>query len=128
MTVTAKQHDASLQGVIGTTGDYDVLISSLAFTEPSGRLWGALYSTAGSSNYSRFNDPKVDAALDAANATTDLEEQRKQYKIVQEQLAEEVPYILYNAFYNGLVTSESVQGDLMYGYTVPRASNLWLQP
>lgn len=127
VTVTARQHDASLQGVIGTTGDYDMLISSLAFTEPSGRLWGALYSDAGASNYSRFSDPAVDAALDAATSTDDVAVQKEQYKIVQERLAEEVPYILYNAFYNGLITTDKVQGDLMYGYTVPRASQLWLK-
>lgn len=128
VTVTADQQDSSLQGVLGTTGEYQVLTSSLAFTEPSGRLWGALYSTAGSSNYSRFNDPATDAALDAANATEDPAEKAEQYGIVQERVAELVPYVLFNSYHNTLLTTDKVQGAVMFGYSTPRAAEIWLQP
>lgn len=127
VSVTADQRPASEAGVFTTTGDYQVTVSSMAFSEPSGRLWGALHSKAGTSNYSRFDDPATDAALDAAGATDDDEEKREQYEIVQERLIEEVPYVLYNTFHNQLLTNDRVQGVLMHGYTTPRAAGLWLQ-
>ncbi len=127
VTITADQRAASEAGVFTTAGDYDVTVSSMAFSEPSGRLWGALHSKAGPSNYSRFNDPATDAALDAAGATDDIEEKNEQYKIVQERLQKLVPYALYNTYYSGLITTDKVQGVLMFGYTTPRVSGLWLQ-
>jgi ABC-type transport system substrate-binding protein len=44
-------------------------------------------------NYVRNRDPEVDAALDAARATDDFEEQKAQYAIVQERFAADVPYL-----------------------------------
>lgn len=126
VAVTADQKPANEAGVYTTAGDYQSTTSSLAFTEPEGRLWGALHSKAGASNYSRFNDPIVDAALDAAGKTDDVTEQAKQYEIVQEQLAEQVPYLLNNEYYNGLITTDKVQGVVMFGYTTPRAADIWL--
>ncbi|MCS5736065.1 ABC transporter substrate-binding protein [Herbiconiux daphne] len=128
VTVTADQRDSSEQGVIGTTGDYQVLSSSLAFSDPSARLWGALFSTAGATNYSRFNDPVTDAALTAAGAATDVDAKKEQYSIVQQQVAELDPYILFQGFYNGALSTEKVKGIEIDGWTTPPAAELWLQP
>ncbi|MBL3699540.1 ABC transporter substrate-binding protein [Leucobacter luti] len=127
VTVTADQKPANEAGVFTTNGDYQSTVSSMAFTQPEGRLWGALYSKAGASNYSRFSDPATDAALDAAGKTDDVAEQTKQYKIVQERLAELQPYLLFSEYYNGLISTDKVQGVLMYGYTTPRVAEIWLQ-
>lgn len=128
VSVTARQLPPSEAGVFTTQGDFQVTTSSMAFSEPSGRLWGALHSQAGTSNYSRFNDPETDAALDAAGATDDEEEKREQYAIVQERLVEQVPYIMHSAYYNGLITNQNVHGVLMFGYSTPRVAEIWLQP
>lgn len=127
VSVTADQKPANEAGVFTTKGEYQSTLSSMAFTQPEGRLWGALHSEAGSSNYSRFNDPQTDAALDAAGKTDDVAEQAKQYKIVQERLAELQPYLLYSAYHSGLITTDKVQGVVMYGYTTPRVADIWLQ-
>ena len=125
--MTADQRDTSEQGVVGTTGDYQALTSSLAFSDPSARLWASLHGDAERTNYSRINDPELNEALDAAVAATDLEEQKEQWTIVQEQLAELDPYILYQQFFNGALSTDKVNGIVMYGYTTPAAANLWLQ-
>jgi len=127
VTVTADQRDTSEQGVVGTTGDYQALTSSLAFSDPSARLWASLHGDAERTNYSRINDPELNEALDAAVAATDPEEQKEQWTIVQEQLAELDPYILYQQFFNGALSTEEVNGIVMYGYTTPAAANLWLE-
>jgi len=127
VTVTADQRDTSEQGVVGTTGDYQALTSSLAFSDPSARLWASLHGDAERTNYSRINDPELNEALDAAVAATDIEEQKEHWTTVQEQLAELQPYILYQQFFNGALSTDKVNGIVMYGYTTPAAASLWLQ-
>nr|WP_243752048.1 ABC transporter substrate-binding protein [Leucobacter weissii] len=127
VSVTADQRPANEAGVFTTAGDYQLTVSSAAFSEPNGRLWGMLHSKAGASNYSRFDDPETDAALDAAGASDDDEVRREQYAIVQERLVELAPYIIFNSYHNELLTTDQVQGILMYGYTTPRIAGVWLQ-
>lgn len=127
VTVTADQRDTSQQGVLGTTGEYQAITSSMAFADPAARLWGQLHGSAERTNYSRINDPEMSAALDAA-FSPDLEVQKKEYGIVQERLAELNPYILYSSFLSGAVLTENVKGVVVYGYTSPAAANIWLQP
>ncbi|MGO1543638.1 MAG: ABC transporter substrate-binding protein [Gulosibacter sp.] len=126
VSVTADQKPASEAGVYTTAGDYQLTTSTLAFSDPSGRLWGALHSQAGATNYSRYNDPTTDEALDAAGMTDDPAEKAAQYQIVQDQYVENVPYIIYSGYYNQLLTTDKVQGVLMYGYTTPRVDDIWL--
>ncbi len=44
-------------------------------------------------NVTRFSDPEVDAALDAASATDDVEAKKEQYFLIQRKLAEALPAI-----------------------------------
>jgi peptide/nickel transport system substrate-binding protein len=47
-------------------------------------------------NMARNKDPELDAALDAGRATTDVEARKKQYAIVQQRQAIDLPYIWLN--------------------------------
>lgn len=127
VTVLPDQRDTSQQGVVGTTGDYQALSSSMAFVDPGSRLWGQLHASADRTNYARFKDAQTSAALDAG-FTDNPEDQKKAYKVVQERLAELHPYILYSSYLNGVLTTDKVQGAVVYGYTSPAAADLWLQP
>ncbi|MFT4234291.1 MAG: ABC transporter substrate-binding protein [Microbacterium sp.] len=127
VTVVADQRDGSEAGTIAPSGDFQMLPWSLTFADPIGRLWGALHSEAGTTNYTHIADPALDAALDAANvAGDDDEELAKQFEIVQERLAELVPYIIYGELYTGTISSDKVNGIELYGFTTPQASGLWL--
>ncbi|MGI9824997.1 ABC transporter substrate-binding protein [Agromyces sp. Marseille-Q5079] len=127
VTVTADQRDSSEQGVVTTTGDYNLASSSLAFVDPASRLWGALHGDANRTNYSGIDDAELNDALDAALATTDPDEQKAQYKIVQDRLAEIVPYVLFQEYLNGATVTDKVHGVEMYGYTQPAAAGIWLE-
>ena len=52
---------------------------------------GTAASTSG--NYARYSNPKVDAALTTAAATNDKATQQAQYKIVQDEIVRDLPYI-----------------------------------
>lgn len=126
VTVTADSRDTSEQGVVGTTGDYDLLSSSLAFADAGSRLWASLHGDANRTNYSRIDDAELNAALDAARDAADVGAQKAQYRLVQERLAEVVPYILYQSYEVGAITSDDVHGVSVYGYTTPAADGIWL--
>lgn len=126
--VKADQRDTSEQGVVTTAGDYQLATSSLAFVDPASRLWGTLHGEADRTNYSRINDTGMNTALDAALAAKDEAAQKEQYKLVQESLADQVPYILFQTWLNGAIVNDKVHGLTMYGYTTPAAADLWLQP
>jgi len=44
-------------------------------------------------NTSKFSNPEVDAAIEAAGASQEVAEKAKQYAIIQEIIAEEMPYV-----------------------------------
>ncbi|MFT4051505.1 MAG: ABC transporter substrate-binding protein [Microbacterium sp.] len=127
VTVTADQRDSSAQGVITTSGDFEMTTSALAFLDPAANLRSVLDSEAGLTNYTRISDARLDAALDAALAATDVDAQREAYAQVQTLLAELQPYILYQEYFNGAITTDQVHGVLMNGYTTPAAANIWIQ-
>jgi len=61
-------------------------------------------------NFSGFNTPEMDAALDAGRALTDPDERKEQYAIVQKVLGENVPYIWTGTNQYGIITSTDVLG------------------
>lgn len=86
------------------TGDYQLSLDSLglgASTDPYFIYNRMLHSDStakvGESsiggNHARYSNPTVDAAIRAAGLTNDDGEKAQQYAVIQEQIAEDVPYI-----------------------------------
>lgn len=79
-------------------------------------------------NYSRYVNEKVDAAIRAAGQTNDAEEKKAQYAIVQEQIAEDLPYIpiyvnsLLTEFNTSRYTGWPTEDDL---YALPASWGGW---
>ena len=61
-------------------------------------------------NFSGFNTPAMDAALDAGRALSDPEARKAQYAIVQKELGDAVPYIWTGTNQFGVVTKATVHG------------------
>jgi peptide/nickel transport system substrate-binding protein len=61
-------------------------------------------------NFSGFNTPEMDAALDAGRALSDPDARKAQYAIVQQVLGDNVPYIWTGTNQFGVITDPSVQG------------------
>ncbi|MDY3679225.1 MAG: ABC transporter substrate-binding protein [Actinomyces urogenitalis] len=86
------------------TGDYQLSLDSLglgASTDPYFMYNRMLHSdstapvgeSAIGGNYARYSNEVVDTAIRAAGLTNDEAEKAKQYALIQEQVAEDVPYI-----------------------------------
>ena len=84
--------------------------------------------TSGGQNYARYSNPVVDEAIEAAAATEDEAERKAQYAIVQQEIAEDVPYIpvyinsMLTEFNDSKVTGWPTEDDM---YALPASWKAW---
>ena len=105
--IVSKAQSENIASVI--SGDYQIT------------LWGGIgggdpdadypdFHSATGLNFSGFNTPEMDAALDAGRGLTDPDARKEQYAIVQEILGENVPFIWTGSNQFGVMSKASVQG------------------
>ena len=78
-------------------------------TDPDLMWYTGLYSTSGT-NFSKYANPEMDAALDAGRTTADEAARAEAYSTVQHLLATESPFIQYAASPWGWVVADGVGG------------------
>jgi peptide/nickel transport system substrate-binding protein len=105
-------------------GDY--MVSSWGFPtqDPEPGLWSAVYSKS-LNNYSKYNNPEVDQAIDQARVITDQAQRKALYDTVWEALAKDLPYYPYVKTVNGFVTSPDLRGGVVYEDGILRFDLLW---
>jgi ABC-type transport system substrate-binding protein len=105
-------------------GDY--MVSSWGFPtqDPEPGLWSAVYSKS-LNNYSKYNNPEVDKAIDQARVITDQAQRKALYDTVWEALAKDLPYYPYVKTVNGFVTSPDLKGGQVYEDGILRFDLLW---
>ncbi|MGA4544687.1 ABC transporter substrate-binding protein [Uniformispora flossi] len=74
--------------------DFQAAEFNAFFDDPEPVLYNLLYSK-GAENRTGYNNPAVDAALDKARATTDDNERKAQYAIVQQAIVNDLPFWSY---------------------------------
>jgi peptide/nickel transport system substrate-binding protein len=104
----------------------EYMVSSWGFPtqDPEPGLYYASYSKS-FNNYSKYNNPEVDALLDEARVLSDEAERKALYDQVWEILAEDIPYYPYVKTVNGFVTSPDLQGGEVYEDGILRFDLLW---
>jgi peptide/nickel transport system substrate-binding protein len=105
-------------------GDY--MVSSWGFPtqDPEPGLWSAAYSKS-FNNYSKYNNPEVDKAIDQARVITDQAQRKALYDTVWEALARDIPYYPYVKTANGFVLSPDLKGGEVYEDGILRFDLLW---
>ena len=103
-----QDQGAYVNRIFSKQGDYQVGCFRSPQIAHADALYTGLY-TDQSSNVTFYSNPKVDKALDAIRATVDTKEHIAQLKIVQQQLAKDVPTLatLYDLFGNMYTTEVS---------------------
>lgn len=99
-------------------GDFDMLLFDRGFTiEPHGYNKEAYTSTnipsadnPIGSNYFRWVNPEVDAALEVAGSDFDLETRKQAYCSIAEQIHKDVPQIYLYVFQDGYGFAENLEG------------------
>ena len=74
-------------------GEFDVGVMSLHSGFPDPAIIGQTYGSGEPENHMGYSNSVVDEALKAALLTTNLDERKAQYSIIQEQLAMDVPFV-----------------------------------
>ena len=107
-------------------GQYQVSSWGFPVLDPEPGLYGAARSGQ-PTNYSKYSNPDVDKALDAARLITDFTERKKLYDSVWEALARDLPYVPYAVTVNGFVLSPKLRGAKVYTDGILRYDLLWLK-
>jgi peptide/nickel transport system substrate-binding protein len=108
-----------------TSGNYDMGISGLFFIDPEPRMFDRL-KTGLPSNWARYSNPDVDAALDTARASQDLAERQAAYKVVQQAIIDDAPFITLWRIPSTLMFDETLQQVSTFGDGVLRIDEVWL--
>ncbi|MEJ7583916.1 MAG: hypothetical protein WKF43_07460 [Acidimicrobiales bacterium] len=100
-----QDQGAYVNRIFSKGGDYQLGCFRSAQIANADGLYSGLY-TDQPGNVTFYSNPKVDKALDAIRATVDTKEQIANLKIVQEELAKDVPVMttLYDLFGNMYTT------------------------
>lgn len=115
--IVSRAQGENIGAVIG--GDYQVV------------MWGGIgggdpdndyldFHSGTGQNFSGFNTPEMDAALDAGRALSDPEARKEQYAIVQQILGENVPYLWAGTNQFGVILDPPVLG--LSDFTLPDGS------
>jgi peptide/nickel transport system substrate-binding protein len=105
-------------------GDYMVSSWGFPVLDPDPGLYASAHSKS-INNYSKYNNPQVDAWLDEARLSTDDTARKALYDKVWEQLAKDIPFYPYVRTENGFVTSPDLGGTSVVLDGILRFDLLW---
>ncbi|HEX7096775.1 MAG TPA: ABC transporter substrate-binding protein [Acidimicrobiales bacterium] len=102
------------------------MVSSWGFPMPEmdPGLYNSVHS-ASFNNYSEYKNPEVDAWIEQARATDDLDTRVGLYQNVFRALARDIPFYPYVETVNGFVTSPDLHGGKVYEDGILRFDLLW---
>jgi len=126
ITINIQMVDVTKVVSLLTSHDFDLGCHTVnAFDDPV-PLLEQQFETGQPRNYSQYNNPKVDAAFKAAEATADINEQKKQYEIVNQELGTDLPYLFYANSLQGLIFQKNVHLDKYQGELKFYTAAAWL--
>jgi peptide/nickel transport system substrate-binding protein len=108
--------------------DFEMLnILLLGQPDPDGYTWGRYHSTS-PTNRNQIADPELDALLDEARATTDLDQRKALYADIQQKLDTLVPNLFYYVYDVWLVWDPRFQGVTpMPNASAPYMKSIWIE-
>ncbi|MER7007881.1 ABC transporter substrate-binding protein [Dactylosporangium sp. NPDC000555] len=126
ITINIQMVDVTKVVSLLTSHDFDLGCHTVnAFDDPV-PLLAQQFKTGQPRNYSQYQNPKVDAAFKAAEATADHNEQKKQYQIVNQELGTDLPYLFYANSLQGLIYRKNVHLDKYHGELKFYSAAAWL--
>lgn len=97
-------------------GDYDLML--IGFTNTIDPDLTTIYGSSGSSNYTKYNNPKVDELLEKGKQEPDTEKRKQIYNELQEIWSEELPIFTLYSDYDFAAVSKDVAfgGPKIFGF------------
>lgn len=112
--------------MVGPSGDFEMFTGQLFFADPEPQLYLALHGDS-PANYSRIDDPELNAALEQGRVAENVEERSAAYATVQERLVELVPVIFHARASFTVLAHNDVGGIQQYGIASLLPEELWLE-
>jgi peptide/nickel transport system substrate-binding protein len=106
-------------------GDFQLHTWGFPWIDPDPGLYNG-FKPGAITNYSRWSNPEVDAAIEAARQTVDFDERYAQYETAQRLFAEDLPYLPYSHPTNGFLYHDNVNGTSLYEDAILRMDLLWV--
>jgi peptide/nickel transport system substrate-binding protein len=126
ITINIQMVDVTKVVSLLTSHDFDLGCHTVnAFDDPV-PLLEQQFESGQPRNYSQYQNTKVDAAFKAAEATTDVGQQKTQYQIVNQELGTDLPYLFYANSLQGLIFRKNVHLDKYYGELKFYSAAVWL--
>jgi peptide/nickel transport system substrate-binding protein len=104
--------------------EYEVSSWGYPVLDPDPGLYVSAHSKS-FNNYSKYNNPEVDALLEEARKLTDPDKRKPIYNKVWRQLAKDIPYYPYVKTTNGFVGSPKLGGLAVILDGIIRVDLLW---
>jgi len=97
-------------------GDYDLML--IGFTNTIDPDLTTIYASSGSSNYTKYNNPKVDELLEKGKQEPDTEKRKQIYNELQAIWSEELPVFTLYSDYDFAAVSKDVAfgGPKIFGF------------
>lgn len=107
---------------------YDAsLVSWSGRPDPDGNVYN-IFNTGGGFNYSAYNNPRLDALLDAARILTTPEHRRRAYADALTIMNEDLPYLFLYWQKEYKAMNPKLQGFVHISDGMIRLRNVWLNP
>ncbi|HEV8298330.1 MAG TPA: ABC transporter substrate-binding protein [Acidimicrobiales bacterium] len=106
-------------------GEYQASSWGFPTLDPDPGLYNSV-KTGLATNYSKYTNPAVDAALDQARQLTDQAQRATLYQGIYEQLAKDLPFFPYVVTVNGFVAQPRLKGASVQEDGIMRFDLIWL--
>ncbi|HSA49992.1 MAG TPA: ABC transporter substrate-binding protein [Yinghuangia sp.] len=95
--------------------DFDLTTSAVGADDPEPTLYQYLHSKSGTANLTGYQNPKVDAALEAARLSTDRTVRSEAYTRVQVELINDMPFFVFQESLTAIIASPKLTGVQLFG-------------
>jgi peptide/nickel transport system substrate-binding protein len=122
VTIQTGDPATNLPKILG--GDYQMSSWGFPTLDPDPGLYTAVHSKS-LTNFSKYNNPEVDALVEQARLSTDDAKRKELYDQVWEILATDIPYYPYADTTNGFVVAPELGGGAVVLDGILRFDLLW---
>ena len=127
LTVQLDFADLAAFKQLAISGDFQASTTVLGPWDGPYPSMQAMYRTGGSTNYGRYSNPEVDAALDEAGVAVDADQQIAAYQQAQVVAGRDIPFVWLARGYLGTITRKDVHGVVRYLSREMFYATLWLE-
>ena len=108
------------------SGNFQAQVWANLPLDPEPNLYSSFHCNL-STNFNRYCNPQMDAALDQGRTSLDMNTRKAAYKTVQQILADDVPSFFYARTQQGFLFDQKVQDVHLFEDGTPLWDRMWVQ-